>query len=49
MVAVKTLKALGDRGHEVVVVNADFPDRAHFNKINHTGVTMIPYDFPWSR
>mmetsp|Transcript_20925 Transcript_20925/g.54400 ORF Transcript_20925/g.54400 Transcript_20925/m.54400 type:complete len:514 (-) Transcript_20925:50-1591(-) len=48
MIAVKTLRELASRGHTVVVVNADFPNRDLYTRVDHTNVTYHPYDHPWS-
>lgn len=50
MLAVKTLKELKKRGHEVTVVNAEFPGGKFYHKrIDHEGVNFVPYEHPWTR
>eukprot|EP00038_Savillea_parva_P007479 m.170433 g.170433 ORF g.170433 m.170433 type:complete len:518 (+) comp13240_c0_seq1:81-1634(+) len=52
MLAVKTSRELAKRGHDVHIVNADFPgdsESSMYHRVDHRDVHFIPYKHPLSR
>ena len=49
MLALKTLAELKKRGHDVVVINADFPNSDYYDNIDLQGVSFERYTHPWSK
>ena len=49
MIAAKTLRELGSRGHDVNMVVADVAERNLYEHVDTSGVSVVRYDWDMSR